>query len=125
MYDSNSLLCKFCRPIEIRESSNITFANLHMYRVVSSFQPFPYAIRVTNSKDIRLRNIHCYSDSKVGFDNAVYDPNRPSSPVTEQKTIPYSSLKPNNAPIQQTPAQTPTQTPASTPQPTSQPSNKE
>jgi hypothetical protein len=64
----------FALPLEIEDSSNITIANFHTYRVVSSFQPFPYAIRVTNSKNVRLRNMHCYSDSKVNFDNAVYDP---------------------------------------------------
>ena len=37
----------FCLPLDIRNSSNITLANLHMYRVVSSYQPFPYAIRVS------------------------------------------------------------------------------
>jgi sugar lactone lactonase YvrE len=63
----------FALPLEIENSSNITVANFHIYRVVSSFQPFPYAIRITASKDIRLRNIHCYSDSKVSFDSAVYD----------------------------------------------------
>jgi hypothetical protein len=64
----------FALPLEIVDSSNITISNFHIYRVVSSFQPFPYAIRIENSKNIRLRNIHCYSDSKVNFDNAVYDP---------------------------------------------------
>ena len=63
----------FALPLDIRDSSNITFANLHMYRVVSSYQPFPYAIAVTNSSNIRFRNVHCYSDSKVSFDNAIYD----------------------------------------------------
>ena len=63
----------FALPLEIRDSSNITIANLHMYRVVSSDQPFRYAIRVANSQNIRFRNVHCYSDSKVSFDNAVYD----------------------------------------------------
>ena len=63
----------FALPLDIRDSSNITFANLHMYRVVSSYQPFPYAITVTNSSNIRFRNVHCYSDSKVSFDNTVYD----------------------------------------------------
>ncbi|MGA8232008.1 MAG: glycosyl hydrolase family 28-related protein [Candidatus Acidiferrales bacterium] len=63
----------FALPLDIRNSSHITLANLHMYRVVSSYQPFPYAVRVTNSTDIRLRNVHCYSDSKVSFDNAVFD----------------------------------------------------
>jgi len=60
-------------PLDIRDSSNITFANLHMYRVVSAYQPFPYAIAVTNSSNIRFRNVHSYSDSKVSFDNTVYD----------------------------------------------------
>ena len=60
-------------PLDIRDSSNITFANLHMYRVVSSTQPFKYAASITNSSDIRFRNLHCYSDSKVSFDSAIYD----------------------------------------------------
>ncbi|MGC2731753.1 MAG: SMP-30/gluconolactonase/LRE family protein, partial [Candidatus Sulfotelmatobacter sp.] len=63
----------FALPLDIRDSSNITVANLHIYRVVSSYQPFPYAITVTNSRNIRFRNVHCYSDSKVSFDNTVYD----------------------------------------------------
>jgi hypothetical protein len=63
----------FALPLDIQDSSNITVANFHLYRVVSSYQPFPYAIKVSNSRNIRLRNIHCYSDSKASFDNAVYD----------------------------------------------------
>jgi hypothetical protein len=63
----------FALPVEIRDSSNVTFANLHMYRVVSSYQPFKNAVEVTNSSNIRFRNIHCYSDSKVSFDNSIYD----------------------------------------------------
>src|SRR5271154_1224959 len=63
----------FALPLAIQGSSNITIANFHMYRVVSAYQPFPYAIKITNSKNIKLRNIHCYSDSKASFDNAVYD----------------------------------------------------
>jgi hypothetical protein len=64
----------FALPLDIRDSSNITFANLHMYRVVSSYQPFPYAVTVTNSRNVQFRNLHCYGDSKVSFDNAIYDP---------------------------------------------------
>ncbi|MGB7498214.1 MAG: glycosyl hydrolase family 28-related protein [Candidatus Acidiferrum sp.] len=63
----------FALPLEIRESSDITIANLHMYRVVSSYQPFAYAVKITNSTNIRFRNVHCYSDSKVSFDNSIYD----------------------------------------------------
>ena len=63
----------FALPLEIRNSHDVTIANLHMYRVVSSYQPFPYAVKVSDSRNIQLRNIHCYSDSKVSFDSAVFD----------------------------------------------------
>lgn len=63
----------FALPLEIADSNDITVANFHIYRVISSYQPFPYAIKVSNSKDIRFRNIHSYSNSKVSFDTAVYD----------------------------------------------------
>jgi sugar lactone lactonase YvrE len=63
----------FALPLDIRDSSDITIANFHIYRVVSSYQPFPYAVKISNSKNIRFRNVHCYSDSKASFDNAIFD----------------------------------------------------
>ena len=63
----------FALPLEIDNSSHITIANLHQYRVVSSYQPFPYAVKISRSRDIHFRNLHCYSDSKVSFDSAVFD----------------------------------------------------
>src|ERR1019366_5762129 len=63
----------FCLPIEIDSSHDITFANFHSYRVISSYQPFPWAVKVANSHDIRFRNFHCDSNSKTSFDDAVFD----------------------------------------------------
>lgn len=63
----------FALPLAISRSSNITIANYHSYRVVSSYQPFPYAIRVSESHDIRFRNVHVDSNSKAPFDNSVVD----------------------------------------------------
>ena len=63
----------FSSALEIDASRNITVANMHMYRVISSNQPFPYAIRVADSHDIRFRNIHSYSNSKVAYDATVFD----------------------------------------------------
>ncbi len=63
----------FALPLEIDNSSNITIANFHVYRVISTFQPFPWAVKVSNSRDIRFRNFHCYSNSKVSYDAAVFD----------------------------------------------------
>lgn len=61
----------FALPLSIRNSSNVTVANYHSYRVVSSYQPGLRAIEVSNSNNIRLRNIHVYGDNKVSFDNSV------------------------------------------------------
>ncbi len=63
----------FALPLDIESSHDITIANFHLYRVISSYQPFPYAVEVSNSSGIRFRNFHCYSNSKVAFDDAVYD----------------------------------------------------
>lgn len=63
----------FALPLEIDSSHDITIANFHSYRVISSFQPFPEAATVSHSHDIRFRNFHSYSNSKVSFDAAVHD----------------------------------------------------
>ncbi|MBA0087427.1 MAG: gluconolaconase, partial [Acidobacteria bacterium Pan2503] len=63
----------FALPLEISRSTNITIANYHGYRVVSSYQPFPYAIKLSESHDIRFRNVHVDSDSKAAFDNSLFD----------------------------------------------------
>ena len=39
----------FALPLEIVDSRDITIANFHLYRVISSYQPFPWAVTVTNS----------------------------------------------------------------------------
>jgi hypothetical protein len=61
----------FALPIEVDSSHDITFANFHSYRVISSFQPFPYAVKISNSRDIHFRNFHCDSNSKVSFDSSI------------------------------------------------------
>ena len=63
----------FALPLSIEKSSNITIANYHGYRVVSSYQPFPCAIKVSESSNIRFRNVHVNSNSKVPFDNSIID----------------------------------------------------
>jgi sugar lactone lactonase YvrE len=60
-------------PIEILRSHNITVANYHGYRVISSYQPAATAARVSESSEIRFRNVHVDSNSKVSFDNSVID----------------------------------------------------
>jgi len=76
--------------LEISRSKNITIANYHGYRVVRSYHPFPYAIHMSESSDIRFRNIHVDSNSamsqcddagcrqytrssKVSYENCIVD----------------------------------------------------
>ncbi len=84
----------FAYSLEIAGSKNITIANYHGYRVTHSYQPFPYAIRISSSEDIRFRNVHVDSNSsmamcsaagvcrqivrasKVSFDNSIFDQTR-------------------------------------------------
>ncbi|RYY27675.1 MAG: gluconolaconase [Sphingomonadales bacterium] len=49
--------------LEVRNSSNILFANFHGYRVTRSLQPAPSAVRLYGSTDIRFRNVHVNAES--------------------------------------------------------------
>jgi hypothetical protein len=69
----------FALPLEIDDSDNILVANMHSYRVVGMMQTFPYAIRVARSKDVRFFNLHVDSDSKVSFNDAVFDEDQKES----------------------------------------------
>ena len=63
----------FALPLEISRSRNITVANYHGYRVISSYQPFCCAVKVSDSSHIQIRNMHTDSNSKVAFDNSLVD----------------------------------------------------
>jgi sugar lactone lactonase YvrE len=60
-------------PVDIEDCHHLTFANLYLYRVTSVYSPFPDAVRMKSSHDIRFRNLHVYSPSKLAFDNTVFD----------------------------------------------------
>jgi len=94
----------FALPLEITGSSNITVANMHLYRVISAFQPFPNAITVSDSKNIRFRNIHCYSNSKVGFDTTILDQTHHAE--QRQRDFAWMTLS-GNAPAASPPRQSP------------------
>jgi hypothetical protein len=49
--------------LEIRNSRNVLFANYHGYRVTRSYKPMPAAVTITNSSDIRFRNVHVNGES--------------------------------------------------------------
>ncbi len=76
--------------LDISRSHNITVANYHGYRVVRSYRPFPFAVRLYDSRDIRFRNVHVDNNSaaaqcddagcrqitrsgKVSFEDSIVD----------------------------------------------------
>ncbi len=76
--------------LDIRNSRNLLFANYHGYRVTRTYAPEKSAVKLTNSSDIRFRNVHINAESgfatcddegcgtflrasKYPFDNAIED----------------------------------------------------
>lgn len=51
---------------EINDSRNIAINNYHAYRVTRSHSPFPAAARISNSTDIRFRNMRVNAESGYG-----------------------------------------------------------
>jgi hypothetical protein len=49
--------------LDIRNSKNLLFANYHAYRVTRSIKPALTAVRITNSSDIRFRNVAVNAES--------------------------------------------------------------
>ena len=56
--------------VEISQCRNILLANLHSYRVTRSRAPYPAAVRVYRSSDIRFRNVHVNAESSYAFCDA-------------------------------------------------------
>ncbi len=65
-----------CQPIEMDDCSNITFANLYMFRVIRINTPYYSSVRIRNSANITFLNLHNYSQIKYTNDIAVYDVNK-------------------------------------------------
>jgi sugar lactone lactonase YvrE len=63
----------FCQPLDLDRCHDVTIANLFVYRVISSYQPFASAVKLSDSADILFLNFHCWSNSKADFDNAIVD----------------------------------------------------
>lgn len=71
--EEESLESPLALALEISRSRNITVANYFAYRVTAVSQPFPHAVSVSESRDIRFRNVHVFSSGKFPYDNSVLD----------------------------------------------------
>ncbi|BET65514.1 hypothetical protein ASA1KI_04320 [Opitutales bacterium ASA1] len=60
-------------PLEIVRCRDLEFVNLYLYRVMTTYSPFPTGVRVHESTDLRFRGVHVYSPSKFTFDDTLVD----------------------------------------------------
>lgn len=64
-----------CQPFELEKCSNMTIANLYMFRVIRVKVPYPYSVRTWDCSNLEILNIHNYSQVKYTTDNPLYDIN--------------------------------------------------
>jgi hypothetical protein len=59
--------------LEIRDSSDLLFANLFLYRVSRTRTPYPTAIETTGCHNLQFRGLHVFSPTKFAYDHALRD----------------------------------------------------
>jgi sugar lactone lactonase YvrE len=59
--------------IDIEDSERLLFANTYMYRVSRNVLPKTYAILVRRSDDIVFESMKVFSQTRLAFDNAVFN----------------------------------------------------
>jgi sugar lactone lactonase YvrE len=59
--------------VDIEDSERLLFANTYMYRVSRNVLPKTYAILTRRSNDIAFENVKVFSQTRLAFDNAVYN----------------------------------------------------
>lgn len=62
-----------CLPVEIEQCKQLLFANLYLFRVIWLNNPYPYAIKTWQSKDLEFLNVHNFTQVKYTIDNTLYD----------------------------------------------------
>lgn len=59
--------------VELEDAHQITFANLFMYRVSRNVLPKLAAVESEHSSAIHFENVHNFSQTRLAFDNTLYD----------------------------------------------------
>jgi sugar lactone lactonase YvrE len=59
--------------LDIEDSEGLLFANTYLYRVSRNILPKTYAIVTRRSNDIAFENVKVFSQTRLAFDNAVYN----------------------------------------------------
>jgi sugar lactone lactonase YvrE len=59
--------------LDIKDCRDLLFANTYMYRVSRTTMPKTYGIMARNSDSIKFENMKVFSQTRLAFDNAVFD----------------------------------------------------
>lgn len=77
-----------CQPLEVEKCTDMSFANLYMFRVIRVKVPHPYSIRTWDCSNVEFLNVHNYSQIKYTTDNPLYDINT----GTEVRPVEFARL---------------------------------
>ncbi len=61
--------------VELESSHDLLFANTFMYRVSRNVFPKPYEVFAHNSTNVAFDNVKVFSQTRLSFDNSVFDEN--------------------------------------------------
>lgn len=59
--------------VDLMDAHHMLFANLFMYRVSRNVMPKLNAVEALDSTDVRFENLHNFSQTRLAFDNSVFD----------------------------------------------------
>ncbi len=59
--------------LDVEDADGLLFANTYMYRVSRNVLPKTYAIVTRRSNDVAFENVKVFSQTRLAFDNAVYN----------------------------------------------------
>lgn len=62
-----------CQPIEMDRCSDITFANLYMFRVIRVNRPYHSSARIRGCKNLEFIGVHNFGQVMYSNDLAIYD----------------------------------------------------
>ncbi|NNE47139.1 MAG: gluconolaconase, partial [Rhodothermales bacterium] len=72
-FEEESAEGSYALPIRIRDSRNLMFANIYLYRVIRMVTPYPAGVLIENAAGLDFRGLHVYGPSKFSYDNTLVD----------------------------------------------------
>lgn len=71
--EEESVESRECQPFELDDCSDITFAELYMFRVIRFNWPYHSSVRMRGCRNVEFLNVHNFGQVKYSNDIPIYD----------------------------------------------------